>query len=195
VGQVHGGDGLADVFRNDQGAGEFGVGEDDCELFAAEARGPVGAALEGSCDDVCDAAQALVAADVTVDIVVGLEEIDVHEKDGDGFVGADGASPFGFELLVEATAVGEAGEGIGVGELTIAVFALLQGELKGLALLKQGGHGEGGEESDGDKDLLDHDAMQHGGAGDEHERPAAFDGEADGDAGDDEDSKNGAGKA
>ena len=49
-------------------------------------------------------------------IVVGLEEVGVDEQQREGLAIAQAAAPLGGEALVEAAAIGEAGEGIGDGE-------------------------------------------------------------------------------
>ena len=96
---------------------------------------------------------------MAVDVVVGLEEVDVDEEQGEGLAVEQGLTPLGLEALVEGAAVGEAGERVGVGELAVACFAGLQGVLEGRALFQQGGYGEGGEEGHGEEDLRDHDAV------------------------------------
>jgi len=109
MGEVHGDHGLADALGYGQGAFDVSVGEDDGELFSAKTRSCICGALESAGDDGRDAAQALVAADVSVEIVVGLEEIDVDQKEREGVSAAHGVLPFGLEGFVEGAAVCEAG--------------------------------------------------------------------------------------
>ena len=187
VGKADGGDGGAEAFGGGHGADAVGVGEDDGELFATEAGGFAEGEADAVGDDVGDLAEAVVAVDVAEEVVVLLEEIDVDHEQREGLVGDEGAAPFFLEALVEAAAVGQAGEAVERGEEAIAGFALLKGDFELRALFKQSGHEEAGEEGDGQEDLDVDDAVKHAVIGDQHERAVAVDGEGDGDEGDDAD--------
>lgn len=132
---------------------------------------------------------------MAIDIVVELEEVDIDDEDGERLTGMGGAQPFGLELKVEAAAIGEAGESVGVGQFAIALFTAQEGAFEILSLFEQSCDGEGREEGDGDEDLNDHDAVGHAGAWDEHQRTAACDGKDDRDRGDNEDGEDGAGES
>ena len=110
-------DGAANVFGDGDGGLDGSGGEDDGELFSAKAGGGGGVGEEGVGDLAGDDAEAVVAAEVAVDVVVGLEAVDVDEEKREGVAVAEGVLPGGFEVLVEGAAVGEAGEGVDVGEL------------------------------------------------------------------------------
>ncbi len=143
--------------------------------------------MDGVGDNVGDLAEAVVAVDVAEEVVVLLEEIDVDHEQREGLVGDQGAAPFLLEALVEAAAVGQAGEAVERGQEPIAGFALQKGDFELLALFKQSGHEEAGEEGDGQEDLDVDDAVEHAVIGDQHERAVAVDGKRDGDEGDDAD--------
>src|SRR5262249_5400029 len=86
------------------------VGEDEDELLAPVARGEVGRTVERRAQDLGHADEALVPRQVSVGVVVALEEIDVAEDEGEGHAVARGAPPLLAQRLVEAAAVGEPGE-------------------------------------------------------------------------------------
>ncbi len=112
VGEADAGYGGAEGFGGGHGAGAVGVGEDDGELFAAEAGGFAEGWGDGVGDDAGDLAEAVVAVDVAVEVVVLLEEVDVDHEEGEGLIGEEVALPFLVEAFVEGAAVGEAGEAV-----------------------------------------------------------------------------------
>ena len=62
-----------------------------------------------------------------VDVVVGLEVVDVDQKDGQQGAVANGASPLPAEGFIEQAAVGDAGEAI---ETSASCSTVLKGVLK-----------------------------------------------------------------
>ncbi len=195
VRKLDGRDGGAEAFGGGHSVGAVGVGEDDGELFATEAGGFAEGGGDAVGDDVGDLAEAVIAVDVAEEVVVLLEEVDINHEEGKGLVGEEGAAPFFLEALVEAAAVGEAGEAIKRGEAAIAGFALLERDFELGALFEQSRDEEAGEEGDGKEDLDNDNAMTHAVVEVEHERAVAVDGEGDGDQGDDADGEDGAGES
>ncbi len=112
VGKLDGGDGGAEAFGGGHGVGAVGVGKDDGELFAAEAGGLAEGRGDAVGDDVGDLAKAVITVDVAEEVVVLLEEVDVDHEEREGLIGDEGAAPFFLEALVEAAAVGQAGEAV-----------------------------------------------------------------------------------
>ncbi len=110
VRKAYGFGGGAEGFGGGHGAGAVGIGENDGELFATEARGFAEVGGDAVGDDVGDLAEAIVAVDVAVEVVVLLEQVDVDHKEGEGLAGDEGAIPFFLKALVEGAAVGKAGK-------------------------------------------------------------------------------------
>ena len=108
--------GAANLLGDGVGAEAVGVGEDDDELFSAVACEEVGGALDDGVGGLGDDAEALVALEVSVEIVVAFEEVHVEDEERDGGVIAHGSAPLLIEDFVEAAAVGDAGETVEGGE-------------------------------------------------------------------------------
>lgn len=119
---AEGGDGDADGFGDDEGAEAVGIGQEDGEFFAAVTGGEVAGPGDGDGYGAGDFFQAFVAGLVAVGFVVGFEEVEVDEDDGQGRRLAQGAAPFFAEARLEAAAAvdgGEAVEGAEAGELLV----------------------------------------------------------------------------
>ncbi len=71
--------GRADPLRQNRAALDRGVGQEDRELFAADARGDV-TSFDAFANDLRDRAEHLVAEQVAVGVVQLLEVIDVGEQ-------------------------------------------------------------------------------------------------------------------
>ena len=97
--------------------GRVGAAEDDREFFAAVARDQIGRAVDRAFQDRRDLLQAFVSGVVPVGVVEELEVIDVDEDERHLIFRADRAPPLGCEKLLEAAAVADAGEPVGVREV------------------------------------------------------------------------------
>ena len=94
---------------------ERAVGQDDEELLAAEADDRVGAAQLRVPGDRAFA-QDRVAGEVAVGVVVGLEVVDVDDRQAERRLGAAGPRHLARQLLVERAPVRQAGEGVAAGQ-------------------------------------------------------------------------------
>ncbi len=125
MGDVEGHDDPAHALGNAIGAVEVGLREDGGELLAAVAGDEVGALVEDRGQGLGDALEAEVSGDVAVVVVEGLEEVDVHEHEPQGVARGAGVGPLLLDVLVEAPAVGDAGEAVQEGqglELFVGIF-------------------------------------------------------------------------
>ncbi|MNN59690.1 hypothetical protein D3C81_1748270 [compost metagenome] len=86
------------------------------ELFAAEAGGQVGGARAVVLDHGGHAPQHVVAGDMAVGIVVGLEGVDIDHHQRQLRLLALRAAPFRAKVFVEVAAVGQPGEAVRVGQ-------------------------------------------------------------------------------
>ncbi len=105
-------DHLAHLLGHRDGAVLVGIGQQQDELLAAEARDRIDLAQVAP-QDLSDAFQDLVAFDVEVGIVVLLEVIDIEHHHGEFALEAHGALPFHLQHLLEVAPVEYAGELVG----------------------------------------------------------------------------------
>src|SRR3974390_2960452 len=124
----------ADLIRNEGRALLIGVGKDDGELFAAEAGHQVAGAGDYVHCRLCDLLEAAVSAQMTIGVVVELEEIDVDQDHRERGTIAKAPPPFVGEALVKAASVGESGELVNHGQLLHFAVGALQSLLGALAL-------------------------------------------------------------
>ena len=94
-----------------------GEREEDDELLAAEAGGEVAFDAEAFEQEMGDALEHLIAVEMAVGVVYMLEvvEIDEDERERGGL--GEAVLPILLEALIEGVAVGEASEGVALGDL------------------------------------------------------------------------------
>ena len=90
--------------------------QDEHELLSPVTRGQVAGAVGGSAHRAPDLGEAGVSGQVAVAVVEILEEVDVDEDERERGRVAGRTPPFVAQHLVEAAAVGEAGQGVEGGE-------------------------------------------------------------------------------
>ena len=104
---------IADIVRNPSTAVSIGIRQQQCELFAAIARGEVRRALRMMADHQSYGAKAIVAGLMPILVIVFLEVVDIDQEQAQFKVVAFGARPFLRQRFVELTSIGEAGEAVG----------------------------------------------------------------------------------
>ena len=102
-----------------------GARQDDRELLAAVARDQRALVAHARGDRGSDLLQAAVAAAVAVQVVVGLEVVDVDHDQRDRLAVPGRVMPRALQRLVEAAAVGEQGQAVGRRQLAQAVLEQL----------------------------------------------------------------------
>ncbi len=113
-------------------AGDVGVGQDQGELVAADARQDVAVAQDVA-QRVADARQELVAGGVAEGVVDQLEAVQVEQHQRAGAAMAARAADLALELFLEAPAAEEARQRVAVGEvLQLVLEALALGDVDGL---------------------------------------------------------------
>ena len=107
------------------GAETIGLGQDDRELVAPEAAGDVGFAHRPP-DDLTGATQHQITEDVTVDVVHGLEEIEIEQQKRHGQGVAPAAADLDLQGALEVTAIEHrrqrVGHGAALGALQLRIL-------------------------------------------------------------------------
>lgn len=91
---------------------QVGIRHDACKLFPAITRSQIAGPTQRLRMRAGDRSQALVTGGVSIAIVVRLEHVDVDHRQGQRLLRTLGAPPLFFNRIVEAAAVGEAGQAV-----------------------------------------------------------------------------------
>ena len=109
-----------------QRAFRIGVAQQRNEFLAAVARCQVGRPSHRGRERECDALQAIVAGEMTVQIVVLLEVVDIGHQHREWRSHAQIAPPFDAQRLVEATPVGDSGQAVDLAQLREVLLRQLE---------------------------------------------------------------------
>ena len=116
-----------------------GVGQHAGKLLATAACHQIGGARDAAGQRVRHLDQALVAARVTIVVVVGLEVVDVHADQRNGCVLSCRAAPFHLQVIVKPAPVADAGEVVLRGQALQQVTAALELDVVAHTCLHDGG--------------------------------------------------------
>ena len=107
-----------DPIRDRFGPGGVAARQEDHELVAAVAPDHVPLTPAGILEGRADDAQDLVPNEVAIGIIEELEVVDIDQDDPERIALRRRAGQFGVERLLHRAVIGEAGQGIGVGQAT-----------------------------------------------------------------------------
>ena len=123
----------ADLLGDGLGNLAGGVGEYCDELFATVAGEEVAWTLDDGARGFGDLAEAGVALEMAVEVIVEFEVVYVHDEEREHGVIAGGTLPLEVDGFVEAAAVGDAGETVEAGKAFDETISLVEFVLGGFA--------------------------------------------------------------
>lgn len=107
-----------------QCAQAISIRQHDDKLFASIARDDVARSPDVVLETSADRCQRIIAGLVTVSVVIGLETIEVDEKDRQWPVRTNRSAPLALKNLVQRTAIGQTGQRVRLRELAQCGFCL-----------------------------------------------------------------------
>nr|GEZ02307.1 hypothetical protein [Tanacetum cinerariifolium] len=144
VGDVHAGDGLAQLFCQQTCPAWRSIGQHEGKFFAAITGREVGRTAGVGADGLGDLTQRFIPFEMPKRIVVGFEIIHVDHQQRQLRLFANGAAPLQFQVFVEVSAVGQPGQAVGIHQALqhqVGVQQLLLADAQctvGLIALQQG---------------------------------------------------------